>query len=31
MFLEAEAGLPTGMDGHGSCPARANVSLIRVS
>ena len=31
MFLEAEAGLPTGMDGRGSCPARANISLIRVS
>jgi hypothetical protein len=25
------AGLPTGMDGRGSCPARASISLIRVS
>ena len=31
MFLEAEAGLPTGMGGRGSCPAHANISLIRVS
>jgi hypothetical protein len=31
MFLEAEAGLPTGIDGHGSCSACANISLIRVS
>ena len=31
MLLEAGAGLPTDMDGHGSCPDRASISLIRVS
>ena len=31
VLLEAEAGLPTGMDGRGSCPNRASISLIRVS
>jgi hypothetical protein len=31
MLLEDWAGLPTGMDGRGSCPARASISLIRVS
>ena len=31
MLIEGLAGLPTGMDGRSSCPARANISLIRVS
>ena len=31
MLLESLAGLPTGMDGRGSCPAHASISLIRVS
>jgi len=31
VLLEAEADLPTGMDGHGSCPDHASISLIRVS
>ena len=31
MLVEAGAGLPTGMDGRGSCPTRASISLIRVS
>jgi len=31
VFAEAEAGLLTGMDGCGSCPDRASISLIRVS
>jgi len=30
MLAEAGAGLPTGMDGCGSCPDRASISLIRV-
>jgi len=28
IWVEAGAGLPTGMDGHGSYPARASISLI---
>jgi len=31
VLLEAEAGVPTGMDGRGSCPNHASISLIRVS
>ena len=31
VLLEAEAGLPTGMDCRGSCPGHASISLIRVS
>jgi len=31
MLVEAGAVLPTGMDGRGSCPARASISLIRKS
>jgi len=31
MLVEAWACLPTGMDGCGSCPACASISLIRVS
>jgi len=30
MLVEAGAGLPTGMDGRGSCPDHASISLIRV-
>ena len=31
MLVEVWAGLPTGMGGRGSCPARASISLIMVS
>lgn len=31
MLVEARGGLPTGMDGHGSCPARTSITLLRVS
>jgi hypothetical protein len=31
MLEAAGAGLPTGMDGLGSCPTHTNISLIRVS
>jgi len=30
MLEEAGAGLPTGMDGCGSCPDRTSISLIGV-
>jgi hypothetical protein len=30
MLVEAGAGLPTGLDGHGSFPDHASISLIRV-
>jgi len=30
MLVEVWAGLPTGMDGRGSYPERASISLIRV-
>jgi len=31
MLIEAGDGLHTVMDSHGSCPAHASISLIRVS
>ena len=31
MLAEAGAGLPTGKDGRGSCPAHASISLVRVN
>ena len=31
MFADARAGLPTAVDGRGSCPARASISLTRAS
>jgi len=31
MLVEVWAGLPTGMDGRGSYPERASISLITVS
>jgi hypothetical protein len=31
MLVDVWAGLPTGMYGRGSCPARASISLIRMS
>jgi len=30
MLVEAGAGLPIGMDGRGSCPDHASISLIKV-
>jgi len=31
MFADARTGLPTALDGRGSCPALASISLTRVS